>query len=72
MAQKNSPKAQEKHEKKQGIVDRLLHGDHSESGNGEEVKSEEEVEGDVPMESKPSSKRSKHEHPKFDKFKKGN
>jgi hypothetical protein len=68
-------KGEEKH---QGILDKLIHGDHGHASESEEA----EVENDLPVESKPSkskknsdegaSSESKHHHKKFDKFKKGN
>jgi hypothetical protein len=67
--------AKKKHEG--GFMDHLLHGDHGHASESEEA----EVENDLPIVSKPKSKKnsdegasseSKHHHKKMDKFKKGN
>ncbi len=68
-------------EKKHGLIDRLLHGDHGHASESEEaeVSGDQDSENDVPK-SKPSKKSSDgagaasdmSAHPKFAKFKKGN
>ena len=74
----SGPKQKNYKEEKPGLIDRLLHGDHGHASEAEEA----EVENDLPIEPKPMKKKvsdqagassgNKHQHKKFDKFKKGN
>lgn len=59
MAEKKS--AEKAPEKKQGLVDKFLHGDHAHESPVKKVSAEAGA-----------SDERRHQHPKFDKFKKGN
>ena len=66
MAKSIKPKGEEKH---QGLLDKLIHGDHSQDEKSEapEVKAGPKKSKKVSDEG--ASSESKHQHRKFDKFK---